>query len=80
MAGNVLLEMARWLIIIFVLIELIFETVLHSVEVWIFKKHPQIQAMLRILYRELTILGAISFCFILYIYSADPSRPTLITL
>jgi len=73
MAGNVLPEMARWLIIVFVLIALLLEVVLHRMEFWIFKKHPQVQTILRILYRELMILGAISFCFIMYLFSAEPT-------
>ncbi len=72
MAGKVIRDLAEWLIIAFVAFALIFEIVLHKLEHWIMHRHPHIQNMLRNLYRELMILGIISFCFIMYIFTNDP--------
>ncbi len=72
MAGEVKRYVAEWLIIAFVAFALLFEVVLHKLEHWVMHRHPHIQTMLRNIYRELMILGIISFCFIMYIFTGEP--------
>lgn len=73
MAGVVYRDMAEWLIVDLILFSLAGEVLLHKLEHWIAFRHAHLQSVLRNLYRELMILGMVSFCFILYIFIADPS-------
>jgi len=68
MAGQVIRYVAEWLIVAFVVFALIFEVLLHKLEHWVFEHHAHLQAVMRNLYRELMILGTISFGFIMYIF------------
>ncbi len=61
-------ELAEWLIVALVLFALFVEVILHKVEHWVSHRHAHLQTVLRNLYRELMILGAVSFGFILYIF------------
>ena len=79
MAGQVVRWLAEVLIIAFVAFALIFEIFLHKLEHWIMHRHPHIQTMLRNLYREIMILGIISFCFIMFIFIDDPVDNTKMT-
>jgi len=73
MAGQVIRYLAEWLIIAFILFALFFETILHKLEHWVVEHHKHLQAVLRNLYREIMILGVISFGFIMFIFVKDPS-------
>lgn len=77
--GHIIRDLAEILIIALVVFALIFEFVLHKLEHWILTRHPQIQPILRNLYRELMILGFVSFCFILYIFTGERSEDTKLT-
>lgn len=73
MAGVVIRYAAQWLIVAFVLFALLFEKILHKIEIWFNVHHKHLHTVLRNLYRELMILGIISFGFITYVFIADPS-------
>lgn len=77
--GHVIRDLAEWLIVALVLFALIFELALHKLEHWVLTRHPHIQPILRNLYRELMILGFVSFCFILYIFTGERSEDTKLT-
>jgi len=77
--GHVIRTTAEWLIVALVVFALLFEFILHRVERWVFKRHPHVQTILRNLYRELMILGVVSFGFIIYQFAGDPSNDALLT-
>lgn len=79
MAGKVIRETAEWLIFGLVLFALLVELVLHKLEHWVAHRHPQLQAVLRNLYRELMIMGIVSFGFIMYIFIKEPNDDTKMT-
>lgn len=79
MAGRVLRETAEWLIFSLVLFALVFENLLHRLERFISHRYPHLQTVLRNLYRELMIMGIVSFGFILYIFVEEPSDNILFT-
>lgn len=72
MAGSVKWNLAEWLIVALILFSVLVEKILHRLEHWIQHKHPPLQAVLRNVYRELMILGIVSFGFIMYIFLANP--------
>lgn len=71
MAGKVYRNLAEWLIVGLIVFSLIVERVLHMLEKWA-ENHFKVQTVLKNLYRELMILGMISFGFILYVFIAEP--------
>lgn len=77
--GHVIRTTAEWLIVALVVFALLFELILHRIEKWVFKRHPHVQTILRNLYRELMILGVVSFGFIIYQFAGDPSNDALLT-
>lgn len=77
--GAVIRSMAEWLIVAFVVFALLFEILLHKMEHWINEKHHHLQSMIRNLYRELIIMGVISFAFIMYIFIGNPSADVKMT-
>lgn len=81
MAGgySVKRELAEWLIVALILFALLVEVVLHKLEHWVAHRHAHLQAVLRNLYRELMILGMVSFGFILYIFIKEPSGEIKLT-
>lgn len=72
-------EMAEWLIVALILFALFVEVVLHKLEHWVAHRHAHLQSVLRNLYRELMILGMVSFGFILYIFIEEPSGDIKLT-
>lgn len=79
MAGKVQRDVAEWLIFGLVLFALLIEIILHKLEHWVAHRHPQLQAVLRNLYRELMIMGIVSFGFIMYIFIKEPADDTKMT-
>lgn len=77
--GVVIRSTAEWLIVLFVVFALLFETLLHKLEHWVKEKQPNLQSVLRNLYRELMILGVISFAFIMYVFIGSPSDSVKLT-
>ena len=71
--------LAEWLIAALVVFAVAFEILLHHIEHWIKTKHPQLQPILKNLYRELMILGVVSFGFILYVFTGDRSADDKMT-
>ena len=77
--GDVIRYVAEWLIIAFVGFALILEIVLHKLEHWVMEHHPHVQTILRNLYRELMILGLVSFGFIMYLFTNSPDDDAKMT-
>ena len=71
--------LAEWLIIAFVLFAILLEFIIHKIEHWVLKRHPSMQIILRNLYRELMILGLISFAFIMYLFHNEPNPDNALT-
>lgn len=64
--GAVSTTLSEWLLVILIIASLFFEFLLHRVEHWIQHRHYHLVSVVRVLYRELMILGLVSFLFILY--------------
>lgn len=77
--GAVQRVLAEWLIVALVLFALLVEFVLHKIEHWIAHRQPQLQTVLRNLYRELMILGMVSFGFLLFLFIAEPPKDIVFT-
>jgi len=74
MAGEVDRILAEWLIVALISFSIIIEALLHRWDKWLEKKHRYLLKIMRNLYRELMVLGMISFGFIMYIFAASPSK------
>ncbi len=74
MAGQVDRTLAEWLIVALIVFSLLVEFVLHKWDSWLHKKHRYLTKVMSNLYKELMILGIISFGFILYIFIAEPNK------
>ncbi len=77
--GYVIRELAEQLVIALVLIALVFDYVLHNFESWAVHKIPHVQTIMRNLYREVMIMGLVSFGFILYTITGERDKDTLLT-
>lgn len=66
-------DLAEWLIVALILFSLFVEVLLHKLEHWIAHKHVHLQSVLRNLYRELMILGLVSFGFVLFVIISSPN-------
>lgn len=71
--GIVSTTLSEWLLVILIIASLIFEFALHRLEHWIQNRHHHLVSVVRVLYRELMILGIVSFLFILYETVARPN-------
>lgn len=69
--------LSEWLVVILIVVSLAMEAILHRVERWVASRHLHLQAVLRNLYRELMVLGSVSFVFIFYEATAHPSGETV---
>lgn len=78
-AGTISTRLAEWLLVALIVFSLIFEALLHRLEHWINHKHQHLQAVTRVLYRELMVLGLVSFIFILYETIAKPTGDTVLS-
>jgi Mlo family len=65
------------LLAILIVTSLVLQVVLHALERWIALSHVHLQAVLRNLYRELMVLGLVSFIFVFYAAVAKPSATAI---
>lgn len=79
MAGKVDWFLAEWLIVALILFSVLVEQLLHRLEHWVKHKHPPLQSVMRNVYRELMILGLVSFGFIMYIFIREPDSNVKMT-
>lgn len=77
--GKVSTTLSEWLLVLLIVFTLVAEVVLHRVEHWVQHKHHHLQGVVKVLYRELMILGAISFIFIIYELTAKPDKKTILS-
>lgn len=66
--------LSEWLVVILIGLSLGFEVIFHKLEHWVTHKHHHLATIVKTLYRELMILGIISFSFIFYEISAKPKK------
>ncbi|CAN8065906.1 unnamed protein product [Agarophyton chilense] len=78
-AGVISTRLAEWLLVALIVVSLIFEAILHRIEHWINHKHQHLKAVTWVLYRELMILGLVSFTFILYETIKKPEGSTILS-
>eukprot|EP00178_Gracilaria_changii_P001142 TRINITY_DN1161_c1_g1_i1.p1 TRINITY_DN1161_c1_g1~~TRINITY_DN1161_c1_g1_i1.p1 ORF type:complete len:939 (+),score=138.70 TRINITY_DN1161_c1_g1_i1:423-3239(+) len=78
-AGVISTRLAEWLLVALIVFSLIFEAVLHKIEHWINHKHQHLKAVTWVLYRELMVLGLVSFLFILYETIEKPVGDTVLS-
>lgn len=71
-AGTVSNILSEWLLVVLIVVTLIAENILHRIEHWIHERHHHLSPVVKVLYRELMILGIISFSFILYEVTSKP--------
>lgn len=69
--------LAEWLLVILIVSSLALEWVLHRIEKWVANRHIHLQAVLRDLYRELMVLGIVSFVFVMYELIKHPDSTTV---
>ena len=77
--GYVIRGFAEWLVIALVLGALFLEWLLHKFEGWALRRYPHVQVILRNLYREVMIMGLVSFGFIIFNISGERDKNTLLT-
>eukprot|EP00177_Eucheuma_denticulatum_P007909 GFKZ01014404.1.p1 GENE.GFKZ01014404.1~~GFKZ01014404.1.p1 ORF type:complete len:927 (+),score=144.86 GFKZ01014404.1:795-3575(+) len=77
--GKVSTILSEWLLVLLIVFTLVAEVVLHRVEHWVQHKHHHLQGVVKVLYRELMILGAISFIFIVYELTAKPEKDIILS-
>lgn len=78
-SGTVSTTLSEWLVVILIVFSLVVEFFLHRIEHWIKTRHHHLGAVVRVLYRELMILGLVSFFFILYETIANPSDSVVLS-
>lgn len=71
--------LSLWLLVMLVGVALVAEFVLHHIEHWASHRHHHIQPVLKVLYRELMILGIVSFCFIIYEITGTRDKDTILS-
>jgi Mlo family len=72
-------SLSEWLLVVLIIVSLVLEVVLHRLERWIAQRHLHLQAVLRNLYRELMVLGLVSFVFIFYEAIAHPPETAVLS-
>lgn len=72
-AGQVSTTLSEWLLVVLIVFSLLFEFFLHRLEQWVHSRHHHLFSVVRVLYRELMVLGLVSFSFIVYELIAKPS-------
>lgn len=77
--GTISTTLAEWLLVALIVFSLVFEFLVHKFEHWINHKHPQLKAVTWVLYRELMLLGLVSFVFIMYETIAKPVGDTVLS-
>lgn len=74
--GEVSTTLSEWLLVALIVFSLVFELGLHRVEHWVRSHHNHLVSVLRVLYRELMVLGLVSFSFVVYTLTAKPNDDT----
>lgn len=77
--GKVDTKLSEWLLVILICASLFIEFLLHKLEHWINHRHQHLQAVVKVLYRELMILGFVSFIFVLYETFEKPEKDIIIS-
>lgn len=77
--GKVSKVLSEWLIVALLVFTIVVETILHKIEHWIKHKHAHLSAVVNVLYRELMILGIISFTFVIYELAEKPSKDIILS-
>lgn len=77
--GSVQTILSEWLVVALIVFSLILEFGLHRLEHWINHKHSHLITVVRTLYRELMVLGLISFCFVIYETISKPTGDTIVS-
>lgn len=75
--GDISPTVSELLLLLLILISLVFDFVLHRLEHWVNHRHHHLQAVLKVLYRELMVLGLVSFSFIIYEVTRSP-EPSIV--
>jgi Mlo family len=70
-------ELSELLLVVLIITSLTMEFLLHRLERWVALRHRHLQSVIRNLYRELLILGAVSFVFIFYEATSHPPKKTV---
>lgn len=71
--------LSEWLLVALILFSLVIEAVLHRLEHWITRRHHHLVSVVRVLYRELMILGLVSFIFILFETIRKPTGTVILS-
>lgn len=64
--GKVSTTLSEWLLVALILFSLVIEALLHRLEHWIKHKHNHLASVVRVVYRELMVLGLVTIVFITY--------------
>lgn len=70
-------ELSELLLVALIVASLTLEFLLHRLERWVAHRHRHLQSVIRNLYRELLILGVVSFVFIIIELTAHPGSETV---
>lgn len=79
MAGTVERTLAEWLIVALILFTLIVDALLHRLDKWIENNQLRLSKIISNLYKEIMVLGLVSFGFIMYIFAASPDKNVKMT-
>lgn len=77
--GTVSTTLSEWLLVALILFSLVIEAVLHRLEHWITHRHNHLVSVVRVLYRELMVLGLVSFIFICYELISKPNGTIILS-
>lgn len=77
--GTVSTTLSEWLLVALILFSLVTEAILHRLEHWITHRHNHLVSVVRVLYRELMILGLVSFIFILFETIRKPNATIILS-
>lgn len=79
MAGKVDKTLAQWLIVLLISFSITIDFILHKWDSWLHGNHRRLTKIMTNLYKELMILGLISFGFIVYIFVTEPDENVKMT-
>lgn len=77
--GVVSTTLSEWLLVALILVSLVIEFILHRFEHWIMHHHSHLVSVVRVLYRELMVLGLVSFIFIIYETVGKPDATIILS-
>ncbi|PXF40443.1 hypothetical protein BWQ96_09848 [Gracilariopsis chorda] len=69
--------LSEWLVVALISFSLIFQFSLHQIESWVRRRHPHLEPVMHMVYRELMVLGLVSILFLMYTQLAHP-KPTAV--